>query len=54
MSAYDFLDKDSMVQCEEIRSISKSRLDTTRGCIGTLTENDFKLIKGKFRRTYNL
>lgn len=51
---YDFLDKDSMVQCEEIRAVSKSRLDVSRGCIGELTAEDFALVKGKFRRAYNL
>lgn len=54
MNVYNFLDKDSMIQCEEIRAVSKSRLDATRGCIGTLTEDDFKFVKGKFTRTYDL
>ena len=54
MHTYDFLDKDSMVQCEEIRAVSKSRLDVSRGCIGELTAEDFALVKGKFRRAYNL
>lgn len=47
-------DKDSMIQCEEIRAVSKSRLDANRGCIGTLTPEDFNLVKGKFKRAYNL
>lgn len=54
MHTYAFLDKDSMVQCEEIRAVSKSRLDAARGCIGTLTPDDFELVKGKFRRAYGL
>ncbi|MFR8170486.1 MAG: type II toxin-antitoxin system PemK/MazF family toxin [Marvinbryantia sp.] len=54
MHTYAFLDKDSMVQCEEIRAVSKSRLDAVRGCIGTLTPDDFELVKGKFRRAYGL
>lgn len=54
MYAYNFLDKDSMVQCEEIRAVSKSRLDTTRGCIGKLIPRDFALFKEKFKRSYNL
>lgn len=54
MHVYDFLDKDSMVQCEEIRAVSKSRLDAARGCIGTLTPEDFEMVKGKFRRAYGL
>lgn len=54
MHIYDFLDKDSIIQCEEIRAVSKSRLDSVRGCIGTLTPEDFGLVKGKFRRAYNL
>ena len=54
MNTYNFLEKDSMVQCEEIRAVSKSRLDASRGCIGMLTPEDFKMIKEKFKRTYNL
>ena len=51
---YSFLDKDSIVQCEEIRSVSKSRLDATKGCIGKLEPNDFALFESKFKRCYNL
>ena len=47
-------EKDSMIQCEEIRAVSKARLDANRGCIGTLTPEDFNLVKGKFKRAYNL
>ena len=54
MHTYEFLDKDSMIQCEEIRAVSKSRLDANRGCIGALTPEDFNLVKGKFKRAYNL
>lgn len=54
MHVYDFLDKDSMIQCEEIRAVSKSRLDVARGCIGSLTPEDFEQVKGKFKRAYNL
>lgn len=54
MQVYDFLDKDSMIQCEEIRAVSKSRFDSARGCIGTLIPEDFEIVKGKFRRAYNL
>lgn len=54
MNTYDFLEKDSMVQCEEIRAVSKSRLDVSRGCIGMLTPEDFEMVKGKFKRAYNL
>lgn len=43
-----------MIQCEEIRAVSKSRLDANRGCIGALTPEDFNLVKGKFKRAYNL
>ncbi len=52
MHTYEFLDKDSMIQCEEIRAVSKSRLDANRGCIGALTPEDFNLVKGKFKRAY--
>ena len=30
MHTYEFLDKDSMIQCEEIRAVSKARLDANR------------------------
>ncbi len=52
--SYDFLDKDSVVQCEEIKAVSKARFDATRKCIGTLHPKDFNFIKQKFLRTYNL
>ena len=52
--AYSFLEKDSVLQCEEIRSVSKVRLDATRGCIGKLSEADMNNIKSKFKRAYNL
>lgn len=54
MHAYSFLDKDSMLQCEEIRAVSKSRLDATRGCIGRLEPKDFALFKEKLKRSFNL
>lgn len=54
MHIYDFLEKDSMVQCEEIRAVSKSRFDATRGCIGKLESDDFLLFQDKFRRSYGL
>ena len=54
MCAYPFLDKDSMVQCEEIRAVSKARFDITRGCIGKLVPSDIALLKNKFRRAYDL
>ncbi|GLG05501.1 hypothetical protein Selli1_26750 [Sellimonas catena] len=54
MHVYDFLEKDSMVQCEEIRAVSMARLDAVRGCVGTLTPEDFEMVKGKFRRAYRL
>ncbi len=53
-NAYDFLDKNSVVQCEEIRSVSKARLDANRGCIGKLEDKDMDVIKAKFRKTFNL
>ena len=54
MHSYSFLDKDSMLQCEEIRAVSKARLDASRGCIGKLEPSDFALFEGKFRRCYDL
>ena len=54
MSSYTFLEKDSIIQCEEIKTISKARLDTKRGCIGRLNPSDFEMVKNKFKRAYNL
>lgn len=54
MHAYSFLDKDSMVQCEEIRAVSKARFDFSSGCIGKLEPDDLALLKKKFGRTYDL
>lgn len=51
---YDFLEKDSMVQCEEIRTVSKARFNTSKGRIGAITSSDLEFIKKKFKRTYNL
>lgn len=51
---YNFLEKDSVVQCEEIRAVSKVRLDAKRGCIGNLSITDFDMIKKKFVRSYEL
>lgn len=53
MYAYPFLDKDSIVQCEEIRAVSKARFDVSRGCVGTLIPTDAVLLQNKFKRVYN-
>lgn len=53
MCSYSFLDKDSMVQCEEIRAVSKARFDMSRGCIGRLEPGDLALLKNKFRRAFD-
>lgn len=52
-TAYSFLEKDSMVQCEEIKSVSKSRLDRRKKCIGQISQLDLYIIKQKFLRLYN-
>ena len=49
---YSFLDKDSIVQCEEIRAVSKVRLNLIRGTIGKLTPLDLQNIRNKFFRAY--
>lgn len=49
---YDFLDKDCIVQCEEIRAVSKARLDLQKGSIGTLKYVDLKNIREKFLRAF--
>ncbi|MBR0397500.1 MAG: type II toxin-antitoxin system PemK/MazF family toxin [Eubacterium sp.] len=54
ISTYSFLMKDSLIQCEEIKAVSKARLDYHRGCIGRLTNNDFTMIKQKMKRAYDL
>lgn len=51
---YKFLDKDSVVQCEEIRAVSKARLDISKGCIGKIEEEDLKFIKMKLKRVFNI
>jgi mRNA-degrading endonuclease toxin of MazEF toxin-antitoxin module len=51
---YNFLDKDSIVQCEDIRSVSKARMNTKNKCLGIINPNDMNIIKNKFSRTYNL
>lgn len=50
---YNFLEKDSVVQCEEIKAVSKARFDFAKGCIGTLESVDLFHIKEKFLRTYD-
>ncbi|MFZ3132435.1 MAG: type II toxin-antitoxin system PemK/MazF family toxin [Desulfosporosinus sp.] len=49
---YSFLEKDCMVQCEEIRSVSKARLDLQKGAIGKLRPKDLNKIREKFMRAY--
>lgn len=50
---YDFLEKDSVIQCEEIRAVSKSRFDRTKKYIGRIEPDDLSRISQKFMRTYN-
>ena len=50
---YAFLETDSLVQCEEIKAVSKARFDFAKGCIGTLMPLDLSRIKVKFLRTYD-
>ena len=52
--ANKFLDKDSVVQCEEIRSISKARLNRNKGCIGKIDNEDLKFIKMKLERVFQI
>lgn len=54
MKVYDFLEKDSMAQCEEIRTVSKARFDKSKMCIGDLDSKDFQLLKQKLSRSFNL
>jgi mRNA-degrading endonuclease toxin of MazEF toxin-antitoxin module len=41
---YLFLDKDSVIQCEEINIVSKARLDWKKGKIGEMDDDQFNLI----------
>ena len=50
---YNFLEKDSVVQCEEIKAVSKARFNFKKGCIGILKPLDLFHIKEKFLRTYD-
>ena len=50
--AYDCLHKDTIVQCEEIRSVSKSRFDSM--IMGTIDPNDLKIIKAKLKTVFEI
>lgn len=50
---YDFLDKDSIIQCEEIKSVSKSRLDLS-GPIGSIEPEDLRIIKSKMKAVFDI
>lgn len=49
---YYFLDKDSIVQCEEIKSVSKARFDLKKGKLGNLHNDDIKIIKKKLAKVF--
>ena len=51
---YAFLIKDSLVQCEEIRCVSKARLDDAQGCVGVLSAIDMNNIENKMRNIFCL
>lgn len=51
---YAFLTKDSLIQCEEIRCVSKARLDEVQGCIGSLSMTDMNNIENKIRKVFCL
>jgi len=48
---YYFLEKDSVVQCEEIRSLSKARLSRY---MGRLHDNDLNFIKIKLKNVFKI
>lgn len=50
--AYPFLSKDSVIQCEEVRSVSKARLDSIK--LGDLDSGDFSRLKQKIKNVFNL
>jgi len=49
---YSFLEKDCVVQCEEIRAVSKARLDLLKGVVGKLRPKDLNKLREKFMRAY--
>ncbi|MCT4477071.1 type II toxin-antitoxin system PemK/MazF family toxin [Peribacillus frigoritolerans] len=54
-SVYNFLNKDSVLQCEEIRLVSKSRFDFSSGTpLGTIDPEDFKIIKNKMKKVFDI
>lgn len=50
-NSYSFLNKDSIVQSEEIRSVSKVRLITKLGC---LYSDDLTIFKRKLKNAFNI
>lgn len=51
-SKYSCLKKDSVVQCEELRSLSKARMLNQK--IGDLTTNDLLLLKKKMKNVFDI
>ncbi|EIM06457.1 transcriptional modulator of MazE/toxin, MazF [Planococcus antarcticus DSM 14505] len=51
-NTYEWLDKDSVIQCEEPRTISKARLDYKKK--GNLNAEDFEVLKKKVAAAFDI
>lgn len=51
-NSYAWLDKDSVIQCEEPRTVSKARLDFKKK--GNLNSDDFEILKKKIAATFDI
>lgn len=51
-NSYSFFDKDSVVQCEELRAVSKSRLGFNK--LGDIHPTDFNKIKSKIKLVFDI
>jgi mRNA interferase MazF len=49
---YSWLTKDSVIQCEELRSVSKARLLNSK--VGDLDPNDFSRLKTKIKKVFDI
>lgn len=50
--SYSFLDKDSVVQCEELRFVSKARLSANK--CGSIDPRDFTKIQDKLKNVFDI
>lgn len=50
--AYNWIYKDSIIQCEEMQSVSKARLSNSK--IGVLHNNDWEILKSKITNVFDI